>query len=252
MNRLMNIVFVLLISLGAFASEPGRSLLDSANAAYAGGDFEKAANLYEEIGKMGYEAPEVYYNLGNAYFKLDRIGLSVLNYERARKLIPADEDLAFNLKLANQRTVDKIEPLPLLFLEEWWENLTRLHSEKTWAVRSIISFLIFLFFAGIFITSGQLFTKQLGFWLGIVFISFSVFSFFIARSSYRNMSGHRSAVILSSSAEVKNAPSPAGKKLFLLHEGTKVAAPDTSGEWVKIELTPEKVGWVKRSAIEFI
>ncbi|TAL59930.1 MAG: hypothetical protein EPN85_08355 [Bacteroidetes bacterium] len=233
-------------------SEPGSALLDSANFAYANGNFEKASGLYQDILKMGYEAPEVYFNLGNTYFKLDEVGLSVLYYERAKKLSPYDEDLNFNLKLVNQRTLDKVEPLPRLFLEEWWESLMNMHSEKTWSIRSIISFLIFLFFLGVLITSNKVATKQMGFWLGILFFAFSVFSFFIAKSSYGNIISRNTAIILSSSVEVKNSPSETGKKLFILHEGTKVSTPDTSGEWAKIELSSEKVGWVKRSALEFI
>lgn len=237
---------------GNSSSEPGSALLDSANSAYEKGAFEKAVDLYEEIGKMGYEAPEIYFNLGNAYFKLDRIGMSILNFERAKKISPYDEDLNFNLKMANQRTLDKVEPLPKLFLEEWWEKLTDMQSERTWAMRSIISFLICFFFIGVFLTSNKVFTKQLGFWLAILFFCFSAFSFFISEGSYRNLSSHTAAVIISTSVEVKNSPSDSGKKLFMLHEGTKVAAPDSSSGWVKIQLSSEKVGWVKRSSLEFI
>lgn len=238
------------------SSEPGSALLDSANSAYAKADFQKAANLYQDILKMGYEAPEVYYNLGNCYFKLDQVGMSILNYEKAKKISAHDEDLNFNLKLANQRTVDKVEPLPQLFLEEWWEDLIKMHSEKVWGIRSIISFFIFLFFLGVFITSGKVFTKQLGFWLSILFIVFSAFSFFIAKSSYSSAKAHDSAVILSSSAEVKNSPAETGKKLFILHEGTMVSTTQvilsSEGEWVMVQLSPEKAGWVKRASLEFI
>ena len=256
MKQTVNIFFILLLSLGAFASEPGSALLDNATSAYAKGDFQKAANLYSDILKMGYDAPEIYYNLGNCYFKLDQIGMSILNYERAKKISARDEDLNFNLKLASQRTLDKVEPLPQLFLEEWWEGLIKMHSEKTWGIRSIISFLVFLFFLGVFITSNKAFTKQLGFWLSILFIVFSAFSFFIAKSSYKNAGTHDSAVILSSSAEVKNSPAETGKKLFILHEGTTVLTTQVimspEGEWVMVQLSPEKAGWVKRASLEFI
>lgn len=257
MKKLITILFVLFLAGNTMATEPaGGSLIDSANAAYARGDFEKAANLYEEVSRMGYEAYEVYYNLGNAYFKLDRVGLSILNYERAKKIAPNDEDLNFNLKLANQRTVDKVEPMPKLFLNEWWDNLTSLHSEKTWSVRSIISFFIFLFFLGVFITSGKVITKQIGFWLSILFFFFSGISFFIAKSGYSKITEHDSAIILSTSVEVKNSPAETGKKLFILHEGTMVSTTQVisspEGEWVMVQLSPEKAGWVKRSSIEFI
>ncbi len=252
----MNIVWILFISAGAMASQPGQSLLDSANSAYAKGEFQKAANLYEDIGKMGYEAPEVYFNLGNAYFKLDQLGLSILNYERAKKLSPNDEDLKFNLKLANQRTIDKAESLPRLFLDEWWDNLKSMHSERTWGIRSIVCFMIFLFFSGVFITADRIFTKQLGFWLASLFFLFASASFLVSSSSYRSSSGENSAVIISSSVEVKNSPAETGKKLFILHEGTKVSTPQVilspDGGWVMVQLSTEKAGWVKRSSLEFI
>jgi tetratricopeptide (TPR) repeat protein len=251
MKYALNILLFFLILNSSFAAEP-KALLDSANAAYSKGNFEKSAEYYEKVLSLGYESPEVYFNLGNAYYKSDRIGKSVLNYERAKKLSPNDEEINFNLRLADQRTLDKIESGPQLFLNDWWGNIKSMQSEKTWGIRSIICFCLFLFFLGIFITTDKLFTKQLGFWLGLAFLFFSIVSFFITKSIYNDLTSKNSAVILSSSAEVKNAPSENGVKLFILHEGAKVAAPDTNSNWVKIELSPEKVGWVKRSSLEFI
>lgn len=227
-------------------------LLDSASATYSKGNFQKASEYYEGIISLGYESPEVYFNLGNTYYKMDNIAKSILNYERAKKLTPQDEDIIFNLKLANQRTLDKIEPAPKLFLEEWWDNLKSAHSEKRWSMRSIICFALFLFFLGVFITSRKAINKQFGFWLGIVFFSLSAISFSISKSRYNDMSSHDSAVILSSSAEIKNAPAESGTKLFILHEGTVVSTHETKGDWLKVELTKEKVGWIKKSSIEFI
>ncbi|MBI4930245.1 MAG: hypothetical protein HY841_05745 [Bacteroidetes bacterium] len=227
-------------------------LLDSANSAYSKGNFEKAVQYYEGIVSLGYESPEVYFNLGNAYYKTDKTGMSILNYERAKKLSPYDEDIAFNLKLASQRTLDKIEPAPILFLEDWWNNLKSMHSEKTWGNRSIVCFALFLFFLGVFITSGRTFNKQFGFWLALVFFLFSTITFSISRSRYKDITEKDSAVILSSSTEIKNAPAESGTKLFILHEGTKVFSSETNGDWVKVEVSSDKVGWVKKSQIEFI
>ena len=257
MKRLIYILIALVFSQQGWARTPvPNNLLDNANAAYAKSDFQKASDQYEAVLKMGYESPELYFNLGNAYYKLDKVGMSILNYERARKGMPYDADLNFNLKLANQRTLDKTEALPENFVEEWWNNLTNMQSERIWGLRSMAAFAGFLFFLGLFIVSGKVFTKQLGFWLSILFFVFSTFSFFISRSSCNNMKDHDSAVILSSSVEVKNSPAGPGKKLFLLHEGTKVAVPEIikneEGEWVTVQLSPEKVGWVKRASLEFI
>ena len=158
MTALVFCIFLSLQGQGIASAPP--ALLDSANSAYAKGNFEKAAQYYEGIISLGYESPEVYFNLGNSYYKLDKIGTSVLNYERAKKLSPYDEDINFNLKLSNQKTLDKIEPSPKLFLEEWFDNFKSMHSEKTWGIRSIVCFILFLFFLGVFIMSKKTINKQ--------------------------------------------------------------------------------------------
>lgn len=249
MKHYSAILMFFLLAVRGIASEP-IALLDSANSLYGKGEFEKAASYYEAVRSLEYESPEVYFNLGNSYYKLDKIGMSVLNYERAKKISPYDEDINFNLKLANQRTLDKIEPAPKLFIEEWWDNLKSMHSERTWGIRSIVCFILFLFFLGVFITSNQLFSKQFGFWLSVVFFIFSSITFGIARSQYKTITGHDTAIVLSTSAEIKNAPAENGTKLFILHEGTKVSVLTINGDWVKVELTSDKVGWVKRTSVE--
>ncbi len=228
------------------------ALLDSANAAYSKNEFERSSQYYEQIIALGYSSAEVYYNLGNAYYKTDKLGRSILNYERAKKITPFDEDVTFNLKLANQRTLDKIEPAPKLFLNEWWESLKSMHSERTWGIRSILCFALFFFFIGVFIISERTFTKQLGFWMALIFFITTCITFNISRSRYKDITEKNSAVILSSSAEIKNAPTENGTKLFILHEGTVVSTPDSNGAWVKVEISSDKVGWVKRSSLEFI
>lgn len=255
MRQVFNILVFLSVIGRSVAAEP-LALLDSANSAYSKGNYEKAVQGYEGVLSAGYEAPEVYFNLGNAYYKLDRVGMSVLNYERAKKLSPFDEEINFNLKLANQRTLDKIESGPQLFLNDWWNNIKSMQSERTWGLRSIVCFSLFLFFLGVFITTNKLFTKQLGFWLGLAFLFFSVVSFSVTKSRYNDLKSQNSAVILASSAEIKNAPSNSGTKLFILHEGTTVSTPQvistSDGEWVMVQLSPEKAGWVKRTSLEFI
>ncbi|MBI3500608.1 MAG: tetratricopeptide repeat protein [Bacteroidetes bacterium] len=251
MKYFLKILFLFFFAAKMFASEP-KIILDSAGMAYSKGNFQKAAEQYEKIISMGYESPEIYFNLGNAYYKLDNLGKSILNYEKAKKLSPQDEDIAFNLKLANQRTVDKIEPAPKLFLDDWWDSLKSSHSEKSWSMRSIGCFVLFLFFLGIFIISGKSINKQFGFWLSLTFFVLFVLTFTIARGRHHDIVMHDSAVILSSSAEIKNAPAESGTKLFILHEGAKVSFSETNGDWIRVELSSDKVGWVKKSQLEFI
>ena len=251
MKKTVVIFYFFFFTAICFGTEPD-ALFDSAGNAYSSGNFQKASEYYESILSQGFESPEVYFNLGNAYFKIDRIGLSVLNYERAKKLLPHDDDIQYNLNLANQRTVDKIESSPKFFFGEWWENLKNLRSEKTWTLRSIFCFTLFLVFLAVFIVSKKAINRQVGFWFGVIFLLLAVSTFIIAEDRYRELSKKDTAVILVSSAEIKNAPAESGIKLFILHEGTKVNTIETNGDWVKIGLSQEKVGWIKKTAIEFI
>lgn len=250
MKSLWKIFFMMVLSLRSFGSV--ELLLDSANNSYTKGNFHVAAELYEKIIAEGYHSPELFFNLGNTYYKLGNIGKSILNYERAKKLSPLDEDIAFNLNFANQQTLDKMEPLPKLLLEEWYDNIKNAHSEKRWSVRSIVCFALFLFFLAVFITSTKPINRLIGFWIAAMCLCLSVTSFIIAKDRYSDITSNDTVVILSSSAEIRSAPSETSSKLFILHEGAVVSAPETKGDWVKIELSKEKVGWVKKSQIEFI
>src|SRR5713101_7431323 len=110
-----------------------------ANQLYRDGKYEKAAGVYEQIINNGYEGAALYYNLGNAYFKLKNIPSAILSYERARRLDPHDEEILYNLRLANLRVVDKIEPIPQIFFVEWWHSLMNSFSSSGWAVAAIVS-----------------------------------------------------------------------------------------------------------------
>jgi tetratricopeptide (TPR) repeat protein len=241
----------LFFPLSIFAND-STPLLDHANQFYLQGKYEQAIASYQEIVSQGYESAEVYFNLGNCYYQTNAVGLSILYYERAKKLNPQDEDILFNLQLANQRTLDKIEPAPKLFLEEWWNTIQVLHSEKEWSVRSILFFVLSFVFMAIFISTAHRSSKLFSFWLTIVFLFLTAITFAIAGSRYSNSKNHTTAVMIATSAEVKNSPADNGVKLFVLHEGTLVTTPETNGEWVKIELSPEKVGWVKKTSLAFI
>src|SRR5215217_4594832 len=115
------------------------ALYQSAGQLYKQKQFAEAAEKYEKILKQGYKSPEVYYNLGNCYFKLDSIGKCILNFERAHQLAPDDEDITHNLQLASLHTTDKIEPVPQLGIIIWWNNFVSFYSSKMWAIFSLIA-----------------------------------------------------------------------------------------------------------------
>ncbi|OFY85118.1 MAG: hypothetical protein A3F72_04975 [Bacteroidetes bacterium RIFCSPLOWO2_12_FULL_35_15] len=241
------------IFIGFFAkADQPVIMLDSANTAYSKGDFSKAIELYEGIANKGLESSELYFNIGNAYFKSNNIALAILYYERAKKLNPSDEDIIVNLKLANQKVEDKIEAAPQLFLTQWKNGIVDMMSETAWSVFCIILFAMALILFSIFITSGNRSLKQTGFFGGMVFIISAVVTLFIAQQKYTQTKYNSDAIITSASVTVMGSPNEKGTKLFVLHEGIKVNVTQENDGWSEIKIANGNVGWVKRKDVTAI
>jgi tetratricopeptide (TPR) repeat protein len=238
---------LILFSLFFYVTGIASEISDSANKAYAKGEFEKAIKLYEMELANG-EAFELYYNLGNSYYKTNNIALAILNYERAKKLKPNDPDVIFNLELANKKIVDKIEPSSSVFIAEWKSGFLNLFSEKGWSVLCISLFVISLLLLTVYLFSQKILIRQVSFWTAFLFIVFASAVFFCARAQYAQTAYGNEAIIITQSADVTGSPSAEGTRLFILHEGTKIKVLESSQGWSKIELTENKIGWVPDNA----
>jgi tetratricopeptide (TPR) repeat protein len=250
MKGLLLCLLILPVQLG-FAQE-ARLEFNQANQLYRDAQYEKAAKVYDQVLKNGYESTALYYNLGNCYFKLHNLPAAILSYERAKRLAPHDEDVSYNLRLANLRVVDKIDPLPQLFLIDWWNGFIGLFSPDGWALAVILcawasvagGMAFFLFRSGVI--------QRLTFAAAAV----SVICCFISVTGLLQQlkrEGHdRAAVVFSPSVSVKSAPDNQSTDLFVLHEGVKVELLDAVGEWRQIRLPDGKVGWLTDGAIEVI
>ncbi len=247
----------LIILFSFFASQllaaDANLLFKKANDLYAKNEFQKAIDLYEKVEASGMVSSELYYNLGNAYYKSNVIGKAILNYERAKKINPEDEDILFNLKLANQKTEDKIEAAPKLFLSQWKTGIVDMMSEKAWSISTMVFFtsgllLLFLYF----FFQKRLF-KQIGFFLGLIMLVLSVFSFVFAKNSYELSANTIEAIVTVPSVTVLGSPNEKGTKLFVLHEGVKVTITESeSSDWVEIKIANGNVGWIHSAKIEKI
>ncbi|MBL4716535.1 MAG: tetratricopeptide repeat protein [Bacteroidia bacterium] len=225
---------------------------DKGNEYFGNGEYDKAISTYTEIIQNGYIAAELYYNLGNSYFTKDSIPAAILYYEKAKTLKPNDEDVDYNLKLANLRVLDKIEPLPQLFLMQWWSSLGRLQNSTGWSMILIIS-LWLAFGAGILFVAGKMLrVKRIGFLLSCVFGLCVLLAFNFSLRQYDEELNHPKAIVFSPIVYVKNSPDMNGTDLFIIHEGLKVEVVDKVGEWNKIKLVNGKVGWLASADIEII
>ena len=224
-----------------------------ADSAYINNDFASAVYLYENILANQGESADIYYNLGNSYYKMDNIAKAIVNYEKALVLNPADGDIRFNLELAQSKTVDKVTPMSEIFLVTWMKDLTNLMSEKGWAKMGITTFILMLSMLALYFFSKKIALKKIGFISAVCLLFICVIANIFASSQKNKAESHGEAIIMAPSVTVKSTPNDGGTDLFILHEGHKVTIKDnTMREWKEIQLEDGNVGWVPTSVIEII
>jgi tetratricopeptide (TPR) repeat protein len=242
----------LLLMAGLLPAQDPKSLFQQANQVYQQQDFEKAALLYKQIISQGYESKDVYYNLGNCYYRLNQVGQSVLYYEKALKLDPQDVDVRYNLELVNLKVIDRIEIPPRLFLFEFWDDLKNLYS-----LAQLTRLVALLFAVTVLLIILWLFVKQyrLRRWLislAAVIGFLTIFWSYILIIQSHSFTEQRQAVILVSSVTVRSAPDDSSTDVFILHEGVKVHLDELRAEWVKISLADGKSGWLRAENLAII
>jgi tetratricopeptide (TPR) repeat protein len=224
-------------------------LWERANAYYTTESYQQAISAYEQILQTGQESAKLYFNLGNAYYKTGDINHAILNYERARLRAPQDDDIEFNLNLANQFVVTRVEALPQPFFLRWRSNVINLYPADVWATISITAFLLFLALLALFIFSRSSSAKRFSFWFGILAILVSVFSFSFAARQKEKINQRNHAIVFCPRVTVKSAPAETSTDLFLLYEGVKVEISDSLNTWKEIRLPDGNIGWMPDSCI---
>ena len=225
----------------------------AADSAYVKGDYKAAIEIYESLAANNGESADVYYNLGNAYYKSENIAKAVLNYERALLLNPDDEDIRFNLELARSKTVDKVAPEYKFFLMEWLEGIINLLSISAWSVLAVVSFVVMLLTLLLFLFGKSVSTKKTGFIIALFSLFITIFVNLSALHRYHYLTERNDAVIMEPSVTAKSTPSNSGTELFVIHEGRKVKISDDSmREWTEIELEDGNKGWIPSSSLERI
>lgn len=224
----------------------------NADSCYARQQYQQAIADYEEILKGGANA-DIYYNLGNAYYRMDNYTRAVINYERALLLSPGDKDIRFNLQMARSKTIDKIAPESEMFFVTWYNSLVNMTSVDGWAMTSLVSLALAIVLALVYLFAERIWLRKLGFFGGgllmVVFIVANLFAF-QQKSKLENRDG---AVVIVSSVSVKTTPSANSSTAFTLHEGTKVDITDGSmSGWKEIRIADGKTGWIPTKSLEKI
>ena len=222
------------------------------NEAYAKGDYEQAVQRYETALATNGESAAVYYNLGNAYYRLNKVAPAILNYERAVLLNPSDKDTRFNLEMAKLKTIDKIDNFGDFFLFEWWESIQNLRTSDQWSSLGIFFFVLFLVFLAVYFFSKKISYKKIAFFTGLTALVLCLFANIFATNQQQKLTKKNTAIIFAATITIKSTPDTSGTDLFILHEGTKVKITNRLGDWREIETADGNIGWIQSREMRVI
>ena len=246
-------VFLALLLTSSFLPLTSHAVTKAqADSAYQQEQYQQAAKMYEQLLKRG-ESADLYYNLGNAYYRMDDITHAVLAYERALLLSPGDKDIRFNLQMARSKTIDKITPESEMFFVTWYRSLVNVQSVDSWAHTALIALFVAIALALLYLFANPVWLRKVGFFGGFLLLLVFLVCNLFAWQQKRNLTHRSGAIIIKSAVNVKSTPSKNGTDLFILHEGTRVTITDaTMKEWKQIRVDDGKEGWLETSEIEII
>lgn len=256
MRKILYIFYFLTLPLFAMAQEsvegniPTKELGDSA---YSQGNYEKAVAVYEAVLAEQGHSVELYYNLGNAYFRSNMIGKAILNYERALRLDPTDSDAKANLEYALGWTKDEVAENYEMFLTSWMTSIVNLLKLDAWAIIGVVSFIVLLLAVFVFLFNGKAGVRKTMLVFAILSLFVTIFANISAFHLYNKMNDTTQAIVMREEVSLKSTPDNSGTVLIKIHEGRKVKiVDDTMNEWKEVELEDGTIGWLQAGVIERI
>ena len=227
------------------------SIFDSSNDFYTNGNYQMAIEGYKSILNSGFESAELYYNLGNAFYKLNNIPESNFFYEKARSILPDDEDVLINLSFAQNLRIDKIEKLPISQTQSLKINILKMFSEKGWSILLITLAWAICISLILYLSINKSIQKRIFFSQSIILLIIAIV-ILIINIEKKELNNEKFAIVFDKEVEVWSEPNRISELKFLLHEGTKVKQIDTIQDWVNIQLENGTLGWIQSSTIKIL
>lgn len=250
-KQLFNVLLLLFLIHTLYATTP-QELFVAANDAYTKGQYTQAIEGYESILASGQISKEVYFNLGNAYWKNKQKAKAILHFERALLLSPKDEDTAYNLAIVQSQLEDDLDVVGTFFLKDWWQNFHHFFSSTTWSILTLLGLWSGIGGLAIWLLAEDRQRKKKGFFAGLGLLMTSLLFFFAARSQGNFEQHSQQAIVLESAISLRNGPDEKSTNLLTIHEGLKVELLDKIGDWYKVKLSNGEQGWLPNTAIEEI
>lgn len=249
MKRLMPLLVLLMCFT---ASAQNEVIFNRGTDAYNEGDYEKAIENYMEILNNGQHSTELYFNLGNTYYKLNQIAPSIYYYEKALLLKPKDPEIKNNLAYAQNMTLDAIEIMPETGISKIYKNITEFLSFDQWAYVAVTFMILFVLLYIAFYYFKYATQKRIAFISSLVSLIIAAISFVFAFVQYNDFKADQPAIVFVDEVIIKSEPNDRSQEVFKLHEGTKVNVLEQLNDWKKIRIVDGKTGWVSSPAIKVL
>jgi len=250
--KLVKLIVVFLFAYSNMFAQSNTELFEQANELYRGENYVEAIGIYEKIEASGLVSSELYYNLGNSYYKINKVAPSIYNLEKSLLINPQNKDAVNNLIFANRMTIDAIEELPKTFFQNLESDVIEQLSFNQWAYLvvgfSILMSLFFLFFYFSYIPT----RKRAYFLVSIISGVFLVVTLFFTFKQHDTSISTIEAIVFDEKVSVKSAPLVSGLEVFELHEGLKVWILDEVDVWKKIKLADGKTGWIQSDSLKIL
>jgi len=249
MVRVLTILTYLVCTLGFSQNE---QLFNDATTFYNQGEYTKAANNYLKILENGEHSAELYFNLGNTYYKLNKIAPSIYYYEKALLLKPNDSDIKNNLAYAQNMTLDAIEPLPQTAISKLYKKFITYLSFDQWAYVAVGFMMLFVccYIAFYYFTFSS--QKRIAFICSLIFLLSTVLAVIVAYLQFSNFQSEQPAIVFSEEVGIKSEPNDRSQAIFNLHAGTKVNVLEQLNDWKKIEISDGTTGWIPAEDIKIL
>lgn len=241
-NLKILLLFVFILSSSVRADV--KSAMQNGNELYKNNQYQLAIEEYNKLINQGYEGTSLYYNLGNAHYRLGKVGYAILYYEKALKLSPGDEDVKHNLSLVKLNLKDKVDTLPPFFIFNIWESILAAFSLNEWTIFACIIFILLLLCVVAYFFSKSSTQQRVSFFSGVAVSGLLVLVIILLTVKMNKEFNIKDGIIVATVVNVKSSPDNSSKDEFIIHEGLKVRLEDNIDNWTKIRLADGKVGWI--------
>jgi tetratricopeptide (TPR) repeat protein len=241
-----NILYLLLLTTQILFAQNG---FEKGNDLYKTGKYEQAIDAYASVLKANQHSSALYFNLGNCYYKLNKVAPAIYSYEKALVLSPKDSEILNNLRFAQKRTIDEVKVIPKVGFAKLLRDFTGIYHYNTWAwIAVVLSISFLLVFLGYYFSDTTV-AKRIAFFVmfALIFVILIVISAAVFEKSHYD--NEKPAIVFAEMAEVRGEPQKASAVIFMLHEGTKVYVEEKVGSWKKVQLTDGTEGWIESNAI---